>query len=215
MPVALENLVDPASTAVLCMEAQRGVVGDLSPIAELADVVQSSGMASSLAALLQAARSAGAQVVYCNAMHRRDRKGSVANAPILARLAKSGDNMIEGTAATENLPEVAPRPEDFVSARYHGMSPFTGTSLDAALRNMGIRTVIATGVSLNVGIIALCAEAVGLGYRVVVPRDCVAGTPIEYGESVLRFTLPAIAAVTSSKDIKAAWQAIEAGAKPE
>src|SRR6185369_4963973 len=67
-----------------------------------------------------------------------------------------------GSHSARNIPEITPKPEDFVSSRYHGMSPFTGTSLDMALRNMGIKTVIATGVSLNVGIFAMVCEAVGL-----------------------------------------------------
>ena len=42
---------------------------------------------------------------------------------------------------------------------------------------MGVTTVIATGVSLNVGILGLCLSAADLGYRVVVPTDAVVGVP--------------------------------------
>ncbi len=52
------------------------------------------------------------------------------------------------------------------------MSPFTGTSLDTWLRSLGVETVVATGVSVNLGVLGLAIEAVNLGYRVVVP-----GTP--------------------------------------
>ena len=38
-------------------------------------------------------------------------------------------------------------------SRLHGMTPFTSTSLDQILRNLGIRTVVATGVSVNLGVI--------------------------------------------------------------
>ena len=207
MPVQLKQLLNPATTAVLCMEMQRGVVGDLSPMPQLADAVNAAGVKAHLASLLAAARAAGAQVVYCNATHRKDRKGSGINAPMLARSAKiGGEHLAEGTPSVENIPEIAPQPQDFISPRYHGMSPFTGTALDAALRNMGIKTVVATGVSLNIGVFAMVCEAVGLGYSVVVPRDCVAGLPADYAEGVLKHSLPVVAAVVSSEDIKAAWR---------
>src|ERR1700759_3120248 len=146
MPVQLKDLLNPKTTAVLCMEMQRGVVGDLSGLPQLVEAIDKGGVKAKLAALLPGARSAGVQVVYCNALHRADRKGSASNAPMLARGAKHPEHMVEGSPSAENIPEIKPRPEDFVSGRYHGMSPFTGTSLDMALRNMGIKTVVATGV---------------------------------------------------------------------
>ena len=38
-------------------------------------------------------------------------------------------------------------------------------------------TVVATGVSVNLGVLGLAIEACNLGYQVVVPRDAVAGHP--------------------------------------
>jgi nicotinamidase-related amidase len=207
MPIKLSELLNPATTAVLCMEMQRGVVGDLSPMPQLADAVNAVGVKQNLASLLDAARSSGVQVVFCNALHRKDRKGSGINAPMLARSAKQGgEHLVEGSASADNIPELNRQPGDFVAGRYHGMSPFTGTSLDAALRNMGIKSIVATGVSLNVGVFAMVCEAVGLGYSVVVPRDCVAGLPADYAQAVLTHSLPVVAAVVTSGDIKAAWR---------
>ncbi|MEM5388825.1 cysteine hydrolase [Paraburkholderia phymatum] len=205
MAIDLKSHLSPPSTAVLCMEMQRGVVGDLSPIEPLVHAVANRGVVPQLARLIAAARNAGVQIAYCNALHRADRKGSATNCPMLARSAKA-DGMIEGTPDVEIVPELAARREDIVSGRYHGMSPFTGTSLDITLRNLGIRTVVATGVSLNVGLIAMCAEAVALGYRVVIPRDCVAGVPDEYAEAVLRNTMPVLASVVHSDELLAVWE---------
>ena len=207
MAIQLKDLVEPKTTAILCMEMQRGIVGDMSPIPQLVDAVRAGNVPAHIADLMAAARAAGAQVVYCNALKRRDRKGSLPNAPMLARSFKNAEHGIEGTPSAENLPEITPQPEDFVTGRYHGMSPFTGTSLDAALRAMGIKTVIATGVSLNVGIVGMAIEAVGLGYNVVIARDCVAGLPASHAESMLQNTLPVLGAVVSSADIKSAWTA--------
>ena len=206
MAIQLKDLIDPATTAVLCMEMQRGIVGDLSSIPQLHEVVHGGKVPSHLAGLMQAARAAGAQVVYCNSLRRKDRKGSMVNAPMLARGVRNPTHCVEGTASAEVIPELAPLESDFISGRYHGMSPFTGTALDAGLRAMGIKTLIATGVSLNVGIIGMVIEGVGLGYNVVIARDCVAGLPASHAESILANTLPVLGAVVTSDEIKAAWK---------
>lgn len=65
--------------------------------------------------------------------------------------------------------------------------------------------MIATGVSLNVGIIGLTIEAVNHGYHVAIPHDCVAGYPAEYGEQVLTNTLSRLAHATTSADLIASW----------
>lgn len=201
----LEQAVAPGTTALLSMEMQRGVVGDLSAIAPLVEAAAEVGLAANLGRLVDGARASGVQVVFCNAVHRPDRKGSAANCPMLARSARLG-GMVEGTPEVELVKGLGPRPQDIVSWRYHGMSPFTGTSLDVTLRNLGVRTIVATGVSLNVGLIAMCAEAVGLGYQVVVPRDCVVGVPVAYGAEVLRHSIPVLATVVDSAELLSAWQ---------
>ena len=85
------------------------------------------------------------------------------------------------------------------------MSPFVGTTLDATLRAMGVSTVIATGVSLNLGIPGLAIEAVDLGYRVVVATDCVAGVPADYAAAVMQHTMALVAALATADEIASAF----------
>jgi nicotinamidase-related amidase len=68
-----------------------------------------------------------------------------------------------------------------------------------------VRTVVAAGVSVNVGITGMTIEAVNCGYQVVLPRDAVAGTPDEYVEAVFQNTLRLLATVTRTDDIVTAW----------
>ncbi|MFM8304593.1 MAG: cysteine hydrolase [Actinomycetota bacterium] len=205
MPLDLAVLLDPAHTAVLTMELQRGVMGDLAMIPELRDEVIATGMLDRVGALLTAARSAGARVVHCTAEFRADRAGSGTNAPMLRASAKSA-SLVIGTPSTELVPELGKQPGDLVASRLHGMTPFTGTALDAMLRNLGITTVVATGVSLNVGIVGMAIEAVGLGYEVVVPPDAVAGLPREYAEQMLAHTIPVIATRVPTTRIIETWR---------
>jgi nicotinamidase-related amidase len=197
--------VDPASTAILIMEMQRGVVGDLSRIDTLVGAVKENRVIENLAALVAMGRQAGIPVIHCQALFRADRKGSAANCPMLHHAMKNPDQILEGSPQAEIVPELTPVPLDFVVPRYHGVSPFSGTSLDITLHNLGVRTVVATGVSINLGVFGLCLEAVNLGYRVVLPRDCVAGFPADYAEAMLRNSLAQLATLTTSAEIAGAW----------
>ena len=206
MPIDLAGLAPAGRTAVLTMELQRGVVGDLAPMPALARAVADRSVVANTARLLRAARSGGARVVHCLAGFRADHAGSSFAAPMLARaLARGGLSPIAGTPNAELVSELGPEPGDLLSTRVHGFSPFTATSLDVWLRNLGVTTVVATGVSLNLGIIGTCLEAVNLGYTVVVPTDAVCGIPKDYADAVLTNTIAAIAHLTTVEALIAAW----------
>ena len=55
------------------------------------------------------------------------------------------------------------------------------------------------------GVLGLAIEAVNFGYRVVVPRDTVAGVPANYANAVLENTFPLIATLTTTDDLLNAW----------
>jgi nicotinamidase-related amidase len=202
---SLAELVAPGRCAVLVMELQRGVVGDFASMPILAKAVQESGVIAATARVLGAARAAGVRVIHCHAAFRADRAGTPRNVPLVNGLLRNPRHMRVGEPSTESVPELGPDPRDLVSQRFHGMSPFAATELDAFLRAEGASCVVATGVSLNVGIIGLTIEAVNHGYHVVIPRDCVAGYPAEYGEAVLANTLSRLAHFTTSEELVARW----------
>jgi nicotinamidase-related amidase len=205
MPVDLSELAAPSRCAVLTMEVQRGVIGDLSSFPQLAEASQRAGVVPNAARLLRAARSHRVPVVHCTAEFRSDRAGTTVNCQLVAAVLRNPEHLLAGSAAVEIIAELGPEPSDLVSARLHGVSPFTGTSLDTWLRNLGVRTVVATGVSVNLGVLGLAIEAVNLGYGVVVPRDAVAGLPEEYADAVLHNTFPLISTVTTVDDLIEAW----------
>jgi nicotinamidase-related amidase len=200
------GLAAPGRTAVLCMEMQRGIVGDQAAFTGPGDAVRDSGMLDRLADLLAAAHAAGVPVVQCTVAFRADRAGSFANMPMVNQLLDNPDHLLVGTASVEVVPELA-GPDDLESCRHNGIAPFGGTGLDTLLRSLGVTTVVATGVSLNRGIVGMAIEAVNLGYHVVVARDCVAGYPAEYGEAVLEHSLAAISTIVDSAALHAAWTA--------
>jgi nicotinamidase-related amidase len=205
MPVDLSELAAPGRCAVLTMEVQRGVIGDLSSFPQLAEASQRAGVVPNTARLLRTARSHHVPVVHCTAEFRPDRAGTIVNCQLVAAVLRHPEHLLAGTAATEIIAELGPEPSDLVSPRLHGVSPFTGTSLDTWLRNLGVHTVVATGVSVNLGVLGLAIEAVNLGYSVVVARDAVAGIPQEYADAVLDNTFPLISTVTTVDSLIEAW----------
>jgi nicotinamidase-related amidase len=103
------------------------------------------------------------------------------------------------------VPEVEVEASDIVLARLHGLSPFHGTELDFVLRNLGVRTIVGVGVSVNVAIQNFAFDAVNAGYQMVIPRDAVAGWPREYVEMVFAHTLGAVATLVATDAITSAW----------
>ena len=206
MATDLRSLVTPPTTAVLTMELQRGITGDLAAMQALAKEVAEMGVIGNVARLCAAARAAGASVVHCTAMFRPDERGSKINSRLGAASRKlNGGRLNIGEAGAEIMPEIGPQSSDIEVSRIHGMTPFVGTSLDQILRNMGITTVIATGNSVNVGVLGLVLNAHDLGYQVIVPRDAVAGVPKAYADAVLENTIGLLSTLTTTDEIIAAW----------
>lgn len=183
------------------------MIGDRSVLPELAAAARESGAIENMGRLAQAARAAGVEVVHCLAHHRADRKGGNTNARLFTAMAKGGEGLLEGTESVEVVPQIGVQPSDLVLTRYHGLGPMHGTELDSVLRNLGVRTVVGVGVSLNIGMLDLAFDAVNAGYQVVVPRDAVAGVPVGYAEAVLEHTLSLVATVTTTDEVLAVWRA--------
>ena len=180
------------------------MIGDESALPELAAAARA--VVPNIARLVAAARDAGLPVIHCTAERRADGKGANRNARIFQYMAKAPVKLTPGSSAAEIVPEIEVAESDLVLPRLHGLSPFQGTELDFVLRNLGVRTIVPLGVSVNVAITNLAFDAVNASYQVVIPRDGVAGFPKEYVEAVFANTLGAIATLVSSDDVLAAWQ---------
>ena len=196
MALDLRELLDPDHTAVVTSEVQRGVVGEGSALPELARAAEP--VIATIAKLVAAARAASVPVIHCTASRRRDMFGSNRNARLF--VAMKGSQL-----APDVAPELGVDERDLVLTRYHGLSPMGNTDLDPILRNAGVTTIVAVGVSVNIAITNLAFDAVNAGYQVVIPRDAVAGLPAEYVEAVFTNTLSLVATLTTADDVIAAW----------
>jgi nicotinamidase-related amidase len=204
MKPQLADLVEPGHTAIVTQECQGAVIGPDAGLGQLAEEARRVALPN-IVRLLPAARAAGVRVVHCLVQRRPDGLGSNHNAKIFA-IGRGEVNILPGTPGAAVLPELGPEPSDLVLSRWHGVGPMGGTDLDAVLRNLGVSTVVVVGVSLNVAIPNFVMDAVNAAYRVVVPKDAVAGIPTEYGAVMIANTLSLLATITTTDDLLQAWE---------
>ena len=180
------------------------MIGPDAGLAALADEARREALPN-ITKLLPAARAASVKVVHCLVQRRPDGLGSNHNAKIFT-IGRNDVGILPGSPGATLLPELGPEPDDLVLSRWHGLGPMGGTDLDAILRNLGVRTIVAVGVSVNIAITNLVMDAVNAGYRVVLPRDAVAGIPSAYADAVIDNTLSLLATVTTTDRLLHAWQ---------
>jgi nicotinamidase-related amidase len=191
----LAALAAPEHTAIVTQECQGAVLAEEARRVALPNIVR----------LLPAARAAGVPVVHCLVQKRTDGLGSNHNAKIFA-IGGADVDITPGTEGAALLPELGPQPSDLVLSRWHGVGPMGGTDLDAVLRNLGVSTIVVVGVSLNIAIPNAVMDAVNAAYRVIVPRDAVAGIPTDYGAAVIANPLSLLATITTTDDLLEVWE---------
>ena len=80
---------------------------------------------------------------------------------------------VKGTEGAVIIKELKPHKEDYVVSKTN-YSCFYKTTLDKLLNKLGITHLILTGVVTNICILYTTAEAYMRGYKVTIPKNCVA-----------------------------------------
>lgn len=108
---------------------------------------------------------------------------------------------LEGSWGAEIIEELRPEKGDY-HLKKRRYSAFYATGLDLLLRELGVDTVILTGLVTNICIQHTAADAFFRGYRVVIPRDCVEAPTQEEQDAALRYMERVYGAkVVSSKEL--------------
>lgn len=127
-----------------------------------------------------ACRESGIEVLFSRiqsmALDGRDRGGAHKDLKIFCP---------PGSREAQVLDELAPAPNELVFSKTSGSS-FNGTTLDFVLRNMGIRTLIMTGVMTSGCVESSVRDAKDLGYGVIVVSDACASWTEELHQGSLR-----------------------------
>ncbi|HLB05337.1 MAG TPA: isochorismatase family cysteine hydrolase [Thermodesulfobacteriota bacterium] len=92
---------------------------------------------------------------------------------------------VKGTKGAQVVDELEPEPKDTVVEKttYSG---FYNTRLEEVLKSLSTEEIILTGCVTNICILYTAYDLVSRGYKVTLPRDCVAGLNKEDHEFALR-----------------------------
>ncbi len=189
----LDELVDPAHTALLVVDMQRdfcvrGWAFDRLGV----DISMYPPMVSQLAQLIEGARAAEVTVIYVQMTvlpNRASESPAQIRFNLRLHLASHGDveplqYTADGSEGQRIIDELAPRDGDLIVKKYRS-SAFWGTNLDMLLRSNGIKSVVMTGATTEGCVESTARDALFNDYYVVIAEDCVASDDREQHDASL------------------------------
>lgn len=174
-PVASEisSLVKPDETALLVIDMQNDFCAPGGYIDSVMkrDVTAAQGICATLQRLVDSARSAGIPVIWIGADYSPER----IPAGMQRKLSQRGITQVCCAPGSWGAQWFCVEPNDGETVIIkHNYCGFSGTNLHKQLQQMGIRTLVATGVQTQICVESTVREGHALGYHCVVPRDAVA-----------------------------------------
>jgi nicotinamidase-related amidase len=192
----------PERTALLMVECQRGVVGDLSVLPDLAGLAQP--ILRRIGELAAAARRAGVTVVHLTYAPVAGGRSTNQRSP-LTRGTNASAGWDDDHPGAQVVPEIGVEAGDLVFERHQGISPVHRTETLAILRNLGIEEVVVAGVSTNLAVPAVAVAASDEDFAVTVVRDGTVGVPASHHQSMLRYSLGFVARLATVDEVVAGW----------
>ena len=120
--------------------------------------------------LIEGARASEIPIIFTRLVWRADyRDGGVVTESILPGLVEA-NCCAAGTPDAELIPEMVPRPEDFVIDK-NRYSAFYGTPLASILSSLDVRNLVLCGVTTNICVETTARDASQRDYRTVVVGD--------------------------------------------
>ena len=193
----------PHRTALVMVECQRGVVGDLSVLPDLAALAQP--VLERIGYLATEARRAGVTVVHLTYRPLAGGRSTNQRSP-LTRSTSTTASWGPDNPGAEVVPQIALDPGDLVFERHQGISPVHRTEVLAILRNLGVEEVVVAGVSTNLAVPLVAVAASDEDFAVTVARDASVGVPASHHDSMLRYSLAFVARLATVDDIVAGWR---------
>jgi ureidoacrylate peracid hydrolase len=202
--LSLADKLVPTRACLLVVDVQNDFCSPDGYFARVGnDVSAVAAMMERLHALIDAARAAGALVVFVQAIYDEH----VLSAPWRERNIRRNlevPRCITGSWGAE-LYEVKPQPGDVV-VRKHRYSAFVDTELDMILRARGIETLVMTGVASNVCVESTARDGFMKDYYIVFTSDASATTSPAVHEATLQNVRDYFGVVASAAEVIATWQ---------
>lgn len=196
--------LDPSRTAFLIQGAQRDLLDPAGAVTseEVRAHARAQNLVPNIAALAEAVRAGGGAVIHGLLVVEKDGRGLKVNAPLF-RLFRDKGAFRRGSWGFGAIDELAPRPEDYVVEKARE-NPFYNTMLETILLGLGIETIVLGGANTSGGVEHAARHAADAGYRVVIPRDAVAGPNEAAHSASLAGFLVNVAEIVDTRDVLAA-----------
>lgn len=193
---------DPRRAALVIIDYQNDFCHEDGAIAKMGHPVEpSAAIRPQVAALLEAARSAGVPRIFVRVAHSEwtdtpawtERGSGSFHVPVVR----------EGTWGAEFF-QLDPRPDELILTK-HRYSAFLHTPLKLALEAKGVSSIVLAGVQTDVCVHATARDAMQEGFVPVVVEDCVATRDRESHDAALNDISARVGFVTKLSDIQALW----------
>jgi nicotinamidase-related amidase len=184
--------LDPASTALVLIDLQRGIVARPTEPRSGGDVVRNA------ARLVEAARKSGALVVLVHVSFPPDFANAV-NTDVDEK-----PPSIASPGWDEFVDELQPDKADVIIVKRQ-WGAFYGTNLDLELRRRHRRTIVLGGISTNFGVESTARDAWERNYQLVLVEDAMAAFSAESHAFAVTKIFPRLGRVCATEDVLGAW----------
>ncbi len=186
--------LDPAKTAVLTIDMQRGSLDPEVATMPVPDGERQRVLAGA-EALVKMARARGLPVIQ---MITHWHKVELAAQPFEQAMLAAGQSFTAyaqsdfkghkeiGSRGAELMPQLGPEPTDHIVDSKRRFDSFYGTNLEGLLRTLGVDTLIVSGVNTNTCVQATVFGAYSRDIRMVLVREAVASA---YGQDLHELAL--------------------------
>jgi ureidoacrylate peracid hydrolase len=174
-----EVAIDPAHTALLIIDVQNYCVSGETGKSEYFRQTLRNTVLPNLQRLQSACRRAGIEVLY-SVIENMTRDGRDRSLDYI-----SGIDVPCGSREARVVDEIAPA-EDEMVFRKTSSSVFISTNIDYVLRNLGVRSLIATGLMTDQCVESAVRDACDLGYLVTLVTDaCITDLADRHEQSLI------------------------------
>ena len=177
----------PSKTGMVFFDALNRYLHPADPARQKA--LNESGVVQRMAKMKQACDKVGIPSFYPAADHRPDGKDwarqvvdrgmggpppGVTGPYLTVPFSAATTDLVSGTPGVEIIPELAPRPEDYIIKK-HRWSSFHQTHLLLSLNTAGIDTLLLAGGAIDIGIASTAYSARDNDFSLIVLRDVCTG----------------------------------------
>jgi nicotinamidase-related amidase len=182
-------VLNPAKTALVVIDLQKGIVGMPTEPRSSAEVVQNAKRLS------QALRTAGAFIVWVRVSGSPDGKDMLrplCDSPMARTQFPAGWDEIVPDLVTENTDHVVTKKQ---------WGAFYGTDLDLQLRRRGVETIVLCGIATCYGVESTARDAYERGYEIIFVEDAMASLSADEHEHAINRIFPRLGRVRGCVEI--------------